>query len=94
MLSALCSNAFALNPALDISQYAHAVWTVRDGLREMATMAVSLPVVANIERDALPNRRLASAIAMPGGIVAGHHDNGHLWKPKEAVQGCARRFMV
>jgi Two component regulator propeller len=30
-LLALCSDAFALNPALDISQYAHAVWRVRDG---------------------------------------------------------------
>ena len=26
-----CPCAFALNPSLDISQYAHTAWTVRDG---------------------------------------------------------------
>ncbi len=31
VLSALCSPVFALNPALDISQYAHTAWTARDG---------------------------------------------------------------
>jgi len=31
LLLAGCHCAFALNPALDISQYAHNVWTVRDG---------------------------------------------------------------
>jgi signal transduction histidine kinase/ligand-binding sensor domain-containing protein len=31
VLSSLCSPAFALNPALDISQYGHDAWTVRSG---------------------------------------------------------------
>ena len=31
VLAAGCGCAFALNPALDISQYAHNAWTVRDG---------------------------------------------------------------
>src|SRR5579862_3828711 len=26
-----CSTAFALNPSLDINQYAHTAWTIRDG---------------------------------------------------------------
>ena len=30
-LVAGCRCGFALNPALDISQYAHTAWTVRDG---------------------------------------------------------------
>src|SRR5215470_131445 len=29
---ALCPGAFALNPALDVSQYAHDSWKYRDGL--------------------------------------------------------------
>jgi aerobic-type carbon monoxide dehydrogenase small subunit (CoxS/CutS family) len=31
MLLAACSSAFALNPALDVTQYAHTAWTVRGG---------------------------------------------------------------
>src|SRR5678809_1337652 len=31
MLLAGCPCAFALNPALDISQYAHSTWKIRDG---------------------------------------------------------------
>ena len=31
VLLACCSSAFALNPALDVSQYAHTSWKVRDG---------------------------------------------------------------
>ena len=30
-LAALCPSAFALDPTLDISQYGHTAWTVRDG---------------------------------------------------------------
>src|ERR1700746_2578912 len=31
MLLACCSCAFALNPSLDISQYSHTAWKIRDG---------------------------------------------------------------
>ena len=31
VLAALCPCAFALNPSLDISQYAHKAWTIREG---------------------------------------------------------------
>ena len=31
LLLAVCSRAFALNPALDVSQYAHTAWRYRDG---------------------------------------------------------------
>jgi len=31
MLLAACPNAFALNPSLDVSQYAHTSWRIRDG---------------------------------------------------------------
>lgn len=31
LLLAFCSPAFALNPALDVSQYAHTSWKIRDG---------------------------------------------------------------
>ena len=38
LLTALCPRAFALNPSLDISQYAHKAWTIRDGfLKGMIT---------------------------------------------------------
>lgn len=30
-ITALCPRGFALDPSLDISQYAHTSWTVRDG---------------------------------------------------------------
>src|SRR5690242_13371095 len=32
ILLASCNCTFALNPSLDITQYAHTAWTVRDGL--------------------------------------------------------------
>ncbi|HXJ91542.1 MAG TPA: two-component regulator propeller domain-containing protein, partial [Terriglobia bacterium] len=31
MLAACCVCAFALDPSLDISQYAHTAWTIREG---------------------------------------------------------------
>jgi len=31
VLAGLCPCAFALNPSLDISQYAHKAWTIREG---------------------------------------------------------------
>src|SRR5246127_355988 len=31
MLLAWCAGAFALNPALEVSQYAHTTWKIRDG---------------------------------------------------------------
>lgn len=31
LLAALCPSALALNPSLDINQYAHTAWTIRDG---------------------------------------------------------------
>ena len=31
VLTLLCPCAFALNPSLDVSQYAHNAWTIRDG---------------------------------------------------------------
>src|SRR5690348_12683712 len=31
MMFAWCPSVFALNPALDVSQYAHTPWKVRDG---------------------------------------------------------------
>src|SRR5271170_6154168 len=31
ILLACCPCAFALNPSLDINQYAHTAWTIRDG---------------------------------------------------------------
>jgi signal transduction histidine kinase/ligand-binding sensor domain-containing protein len=34
MLLALCPSAFALNPALDVSQYAHTAWKIREGFTE------------------------------------------------------------
>src|SRR5262245_41638520 len=41
MLLAWCSCAFALNPELDISQYAHTAWYVRDGFAVGAIHAVA-----------------------------------------------------
>ncbi len=34
LLAALCPSALALNPSLDINQYAHTAWTIRDGFFE------------------------------------------------------------
>src|SRR5215510_8301758 len=41
ILLACCPSAFALNPALDINQYAHASWKIRDGFikAEITTIA-------------------------------------------------------
>ena len=41
LLGAFCSCAWALNPALDISQYAHASWTIRDGFFDSAIQAIA-----------------------------------------------------
>jgi len=35
------SNALALNPALDVAQYAHATWTVRDGFTKGAVKSIT-----------------------------------------------------
>lgn len=49
VLVAGCGSAFALNPSLDISQYAHTAWTVRDGFFKgaiywnMAPYSICLP---------------------------------------------------
>jgi len=40
-LSAACPQAFALNPALDISQYAHTPWRIRDGFPRGAVNAIA-----------------------------------------------------
>ena len=41
MLLAWCPPVFALNPALDISQYAHIAWTYRDGPLQGAVYAIA-----------------------------------------------------
>jgi ligand-binding sensor domain-containing protein len=41
MLLAWCSYAYALNPALDVSQYAHTSWKVRDGFTRGAIFAIA-----------------------------------------------------
>src|SRR5262249_26079256 len=41
MLLACGSYAFALDPALDISQYAHTVWKVRDGFTKGAITSIT-----------------------------------------------------
>ena len=41
MAGALCPCAFALNPALDINQYAHQAWTVRDGFFRGSIYAIA-----------------------------------------------------
>ena len=38
---ALCPWAFALNPDLDINQYAHKTWTVRDGFFKGSIYAIA-----------------------------------------------------
>src|SRR6266478_6352674 len=40
VLLALCPGAFALNPALDVSQYAHTSWRIRDGFAKGAIRSV------------------------------------------------------
>jgi Two component regulator propeller len=41
ILLALCSRAHALNPSLDINQYAHTAWTVREGFFRSAIYAIA-----------------------------------------------------
>lgn len=41
MLLALCPSAFALNPSLDISQYAHTSWKIRDGFPKGQTTSIA-----------------------------------------------------
>src|SRR5262249_10983424 len=43
ILLACCSSAFALNPALDVSQYAHASWKVRDGFTKGRISTIAQP---------------------------------------------------
>src|SRR5271165_706110 len=41
LLVALCPCAFSLNPSLDISQYAHTAWTVREGFFKGAVYSMA-----------------------------------------------------
>src|SRR5271168_1686556 len=41
VLLACCPRAFALNPSLDINQYAHTAWTVRDGFFKGAISSIA-----------------------------------------------------
>jgi hypothetical protein len=41
MFLAYCSCAFALNPALDVSQYAHTAWKVSDGFFKGIIFAIA-----------------------------------------------------
>src|ERR1700750_2429243 len=41
ILLACCPSAFALNPALDVSQYAHTAWKIRDGFTKGAIFAIA-----------------------------------------------------
>jgi len=36
-----CTDAFALNPALDVSQYAHTTWKIRDGFTQGQIVAIA-----------------------------------------------------
>jgi len=36
-----CSSAFALNPSLDINQYAHTAWTARDGFFKGTNISIA-----------------------------------------------------
>src|ERR1043165_2997956 len=36
-----CTSAYALNPALDVSQYAHTSWKIRDGFSKGAILAIA-----------------------------------------------------
>lgn len=40
-MTAWCPSAFALDPSLDISQYAHTAWRVRDGFVKGATFSIA-----------------------------------------------------
>src|SRR5215467_11921515 len=41
VLLALCPSAFALDPALDVSQYAHTAWKIRDGFAKGEIRAIA-----------------------------------------------------
>src|SRR5215467_10868088 len=41
VLLALCPSAFALDPALDVSQYAHTSWKMRDGFTKGEIRAIA-----------------------------------------------------
>ena len=41
ILLASCPTAFALDPALDVSQYAHTVWKIRDGFAKGAIRSIA-----------------------------------------------------
>src|SRR5262245_58233125 len=41
LLLVWCPGTFALNPALDISQYAHTAWKIRDGFIKGAIYAIA-----------------------------------------------------
>ena len=41
MLLACCSSAFALNPSLDVSQYAHTSWKIRDGFTKGEILSIA-----------------------------------------------------
>src|SRR5580693_549140 len=41
ILLACCRCAFALNPSLDISQYAHTAWKIRDGFTKGAIYSIA-----------------------------------------------------
>src|SRR5437899_3470713 len=41
VLLALCPGAFALNPALDVSQYAHTAWKIRDGFSKGSITSIA-----------------------------------------------------
>ena len=75
-----CSCAFALNPSLDISQYAHTAWTIRDGyfngiiLGGITQTPGRLPVV----RDGI---RPGSPLLMAFGSFRGNRSPGRgIWK--------------
>ena len=37
----MCPRAFALNPALDVSQYAHTAWKIRDGFTKGGILSIA-----------------------------------------------------
>ena len=41
ILLAFCCHAYALNPSLDVSQYAHAAWTFRDGVFKNSIVSIA-----------------------------------------------------
>ena len=41
VLAGVCRCAFALNPSLDVDQYAHKSWTIREGFFKSAVYAIA-----------------------------------------------------